>query len=203
MNMSASPFPACGLPGRRLRGGIFECPDGGCANGYHSSSGFQGAVDIGRGICGNRIGFAVKPVVFYSFLPHRLKSSQPDMQRDFRGFNPAILDSSQNFGSEVQACCGWGGPGPSLFHERKWFDSARDPPGDPRGQCREAGEHGRCVRPPQRSRVPGRTGCGAPQSCRGRLLPPAVRDCSGKRGPRKNSCSPTEIFRPGRTRHSH
>ncbi len=43
-------------------------------------------------------------VIFHPFLAHRLKCSQPHVQRDFRGFNAARFDASQNFRREVQTC---------------------------------------------------------------------------------------------------
>ncbi len=43
-------------------------------------------------------------VVFHPFLAHWLECSQPNVQRDFRGFNATFFDSSQNLGREVQTC---------------------------------------------------------------------------------------------------
>src|ERR1700680_2910896 len=47
----------------------------------------------------------MQPVVFHSFFAYWLECSQPNVQRDLRGFNTTLFDSGQNFGCEVQTCC--------------------------------------------------------------------------------------------------
>lgn len=75
----------------RFRGGIFECPDRGCAYRYNSSSSIKDAIDGGRGFAGNGIGLAMQLVVFDALLAYGLKCPQTDVEGDFRSPDAAFL----------------------------------------------------------------------------------------------------------------
>src|ERR1700685_123551 len=42
-------------------------------------------------------------MLFHALRAHRLKRSEPDVQRDFSHFDPAFLNMRQNLGGEVQS----------------------------------------------------------------------------------------------------
>src|SRR5277367_4266368 len=43
-------------------------------------------------------------MIFHFFHADRLKCAQANMQSNFGGFNAALADASENFGSEMQSC---------------------------------------------------------------------------------------------------
>src|SRR5437870_4094517 len=43
-------------------------------------------------------------MLLHIFHPHRLKSAEPDMKRNLRGFNSTLRHAGEHFWSEVQSC---------------------------------------------------------------------------------------------------
>jgi hypothetical protein len=163
-----------------------------------------------RRLLGDRIPLRMQSNVFHPLHPYRLKSSQPHMQRHLTSLNPALPHPLQNSRSEMQP-------------RRR----SRHRPALPRIHCLIPLTISRRIRPPnirrQRhmpnllqdpvevfsrvphfSRVPAReVGAFANRIRRSPNSPRAITSARNSSCSPKNNRSPTPIFRPGRTKHSH
>src|SRR5579872_6026301 len=86
--------------------GVLQGADGSGAHGDNAPTSVQGGINGVRSCGGDRVRLAMQMVIFDAFDAHRLKGSQPDVQRNFHGFDSPFANGRQNFRGEVQTCGG-------------------------------------------------------------------------------------------------
>jgi hypothetical protein len=83
--------------------GVFERAYRGCAHCNNSALLVERTIDCGGCVLGNYIVLLVEAVVLDALDAHGLKRTEAHVQRDFGGFDAALLKAAQDFWREVEA----------------------------------------------------------------------------------------------------
>jgi len=84
-----------------LPGGIFKGADGRGADGNDAARFPAGSFDLLGGGLGDGIGLGMKSMLFDRFGADGLEGSETDVERDFRGLNPAFANTGEDLRREM------------------------------------------------------------------------------------------------------
>lgn len=91
-----------------LLGGVLEGADSGGADGDDAAGIAAGAIDFVGSFFRDGIRFWVERVIFDFIDTHRLECAEADVEGDLGGFDSAVADAGDDFGSEVESGSGGG-----------------------------------------------------------------------------------------------